>query len=862
METPECNSNDFDRLDRRPPSADQSAGGPQSAKLNHHDNLRNESDLGEKSSDLNDDSDVIMNDLSEERSQNERRAPLEQHDSPTTVERSTSDSVPSVVKPVCQTDGDQLSVSSADDEKSASESNGQQTRAPEPKRSNSKGKPADGEQRTKDQHSADKQAASPADSETKESGKLNSDDIEEGSGFPKCFDGWVIRGKTIPINKKTWNDIEVDGNDAILDCVSQVAPILLKKPNIFPARDDKAASKAPSKESKKELTESKEESEEKPVDEQKSEENKSENNKNEDKKDEDKKDDSNEKQPTKSPKESAVSNSMLMISDYYSSSVGNFLMGIGLSRCKEALHKDAVRQTQRLIRREGERAEYQAELEKHTQKYQECKGANSIFNFEQLRCGLCDFKTESEAVLEGHYLTPHLSNRKEFKCNFCPFVTRDARIIVYHSTSEHKKHCNVQMPNVLYECPTCEYESNQKSKAANHMSKCVKQFVDDNAEEKTQHTAENENEYPAITPKPISQEILKLFNSTREALKPVVMNPKTPMPTLTGLPQASQLQILAFLKQEYDQQKLKLNKALATKLTNQHNSQLRAHLQQQQANMVKNLLMANPNAATALASLSNPNLIRNLSNSLNSLSNLGSLTNSNNLNSPAKTAPQLYNMLQNGSQIANNTNRNRLSTNSNQQTAQQKPDARGLLTNQTAVEASPSGVPSNPNAARNGCFVICEICDGYIKDLELLRHHMNVVHKVSANLILPSHLAGHAIATIVARFEMFLSGKFYLNSESNSPLFLAHRTQVKIHQKMLSGRPPLNCQKCEWRFFTDQGLERHLLGTHGLVTSNMQNMADKHQDGGRCIICGSVFARNLVSHMNQVSGLWWSPIDQ
>lgn len=716
METPDGDSNSFDRPDRRSPGADQSADGQPSAKLNHHHSPRNESDLSEKSSDLNDDSDAIMSDLSEERSRNGRRSPEQPGSS--SVERSTSDEV----KPVCQTDGDQLSVSSADDEKSATDG----PRAPEQSKDNA------AEESTKE-HQA---AASPATSETKEpTNKSNSDDIEEGRGFPKCFDGWVIRGKTIPINKKNWNDIEVDGNDAILDCVSQVAPILLKKPNIFPPRDDKAASKASSKEPEvkseekpaDELKGDESKDENKPIDASKSDENQSEN-KNDEKKDEknDKKDDSNEK-PTK-PKEPAVNNSMLMIDDYYSSSVGNFLMGIGLSRCKEALHKDAVRQTQRLIRREGERAEYTAELEKHTKKYQECKGANSIFNFEQLRCDLCDFKTESEAVLEGHYLTPHLSNRKEFKCNFCPFVTRDVRVIVYHSTSEHKKHCNVQLPNVLYECPTCEYESNQKSKAANHMAKCVKQFVDDNAEEKTQHTVENENDYPAITPKPISQEILKLFNSTREALKPVVMNPKTPMPQLTGLPQASQLQILAFLKQEYDQQKLKLNKALATKLTNQQNSQLRAHLQQQQVNMVKNLLLANPNAATALASLSNPNLIRNLSNSLNSLSNnLGSLTNSNNLNSPAKTAPQLYNMLQNGSQ---NANRNRPSTNSNQP---QKPDARGLLTNnQTAAQASPSGVPSNPNATRNGCFVICEICDGYIKDLELLRHHMNVVHKVSS----------------------------------------------------------------------------------------------------------------------------------
>ena len=69
---------------------------------------------------------------------------------------------------------------------------------------------------------------------------------------------------------------------------------------------------------------------------------------------------------------------------------------------------------------------------------------------------------------------------------------------------------------------------------------------------------------------------------------------------------------------------------------------------------------------------------------------------------------------------------------------------------------------------------------------------------------------------------------------------------------MLASRPPLNCQKCQWRFFTDQGLERHLLGAHGLVTSNMQDMVDQNQDGGRCTICGRISANKLVAHMNQV----------
>ena len=62
----------------------------------------------------------------------------------------------------------------------------------------------------------------------------------------------------------------------------------------------------------------------------------------------------------------------------------------------------------------------------------------------------------------------------------------------------------------------------------------------------------------------------------------------------------------------------------------------------------------------------------------------------------------------------------------------------------------------------------------------------------------------------------------------------------------------MNCQKCQWRFFTDQGLERHLLGAHGLVTSNMQDLVDQCQDGGRCTVCGKVFPSELVAHMSQV----------
>lgn len=116
-----------------------------------------------------------------------------------------------------------------------------------------------------------------------------------------------------------------------------------------------------------------------------------------------------------------------------------------------------------------------------------------------------------------------------------------------------------------------------------------------------------------------------------------------------------------------------------------------------------------------------------------------------------------------------------------------------------APQPSSSQIPQNSKAS----FVICEICDGYIKDLEQLRNHMQWIHK------------------------------------------------VKIHPKMIYNRPPLNCQKCQYRFFTDQGLERHLLGAHGLVTSSMQEAANKGKDAGRCPVCGRVYQWKLLNHVSR-----------
>ena len=39
------------------------------------------------------------------------------------------------------------------------------------------------------------------------------------------------------------------------------------------------------------------------------------------------------------------------------------------------------------------------------------------------------------------------------------------------------------------------------------------------------------------------------------------------------------------------------------------------------------------------------------------------------------------------------------------------------------------------------------------------------------------------------------------------------------------------------------------MGSHGLVTASMQDLANKGQDSGRCPVCGKVYQWKLLNHV-------------
>ncbi|XP_050497050.1 zinc finger protein MEP-1 isoform X2 [Bombus vancouverensis nearcticus] len=472
---------------------------------------------------------------------------------------------------------------------------------------------------------------------------------------------------------------------------------------------------------------------------------------------------------------------------YFDLPLGKFFMQIGVNLVQEYVQTDLLRTQKRKQGKSSTSAETQLAINSLIKNLEFSKENNEPFHLEQKKCEFCNFKTESTLVMQHHLETPHMRNYV-YKCNFCPTEMRSPHDILYHMEAEHNTRGRLERGPAFHQCPNCPFEDNQKGKLNRHILACTKKF---RSEKNLEPGADWEP--PAKIPR---------FNRTRPvgptnpSALAMAMSGKGPQPLLPKLlpaPITGRGRGRPPMQPRYSD--LKTLRPGGTTM--------------------RQGMMYRPTSSGLLVPTSyrfgSNQIFQVVGGSGTVMSAVSGVSSSSGGSSgqptPIALVPNVIDSL------------SRLSSSQNTTASPKNPTAK--LLSQPSISITPlprttsqTSIPGSGTSSKSGektTFVICEICDGYIKDLEQLRNHMQWIHK------------------------------------------------VKIHPKMIYSRPPLNCQKCQFRFFTDQGLERHLLGSHGLVTSSMQEAANRGKDAGRCPACGRVYQWKLLNHVARDHGMTLKP---
>ncbi|KAL1117324.1 hypothetical protein AAG570_004650 [Ranatra chinensis] len=437
---------------------------------------------------------------------------------------------------------------------------------------------------------------------------------------------------------------------------------------------------------------------------------------------------------------------------YFDNPLGKFFMQIGVNLVQEFVQTDLLRNQKRKRDRDGKNcpAEVHVAISSLLRTLECSKENNEPFKMELKKCNLCSFKTESDLVMAHHLETPHMRNYV-YRCNFCTMEVRSPHDILFHMEAVHNVRGRLERAPAFHQCPNCPFEDNQKGKLSRHLLSCAKKYKPERNQE-----------------------------------PPLDWEPPAKIPRMRGAGGSGGRLGAGSLAG--------MAAAAGTGLYPVGGSGVGGHRGRGRPPISVNRYMsdvrATPSAAAA-ATVAHQKLLSQIR--------------------PANCQPPV--LLPTSYQISSNSQlfQNKPNSSSSAATAKllQQPSISITPLPRQGSGSGSGGVvgqqhmskPGRPPGSSKATFVICEICDGYIKDLEQLRNHMQWIHK------------------------------------------------VKIHPKMIYNRPPLNCQKCQFRFFTDQGLERHLLGSHGLVTSSMQEAANKGKDGGRCPVCGRVYQWKLLNHV-------------
>ncbi|XP_063239992.1 uncharacterized protein LOC134540890 isoform X2 [Bacillus rossius redtenbacheri] len=473
---------------------------------------------------------------------------------------------------------------------------------------------------------------------------------------------------------------------------------------------------------------------------------------------------------------------------YFDNPLGKFFMQIGVNLVQEYVQTDLLRSQKKKRDREGGKGASvtQFAISSLLKNLELSKENNEPFHLSLKKCDFCSFKTESALVMAQHLETPHMKNYV-YRCNFCTLEVRSPHDILFHMEAEHNVRGRLERAPAFHQCPNCPFEDNQKGKLSRHLISCLKKFKAEKNQEPPLDW-----EPPAKIPRvsrnrPSSMGIAYQALSGKQVSQHPLLPKLVPSPQLSGAGSSGRGRGRPPLHSRYlgEATKLPVQRPIAP-----------THIRQSM--LYRSTASGSPMLVPTTYQISGNQIYQGqmmpvVSSGISPASRIALMSPSGSSQPSAPVA------LVPGNAI---TIQNAHKNNPTAKLLQQPSISITPLPRQSAAtQPGPSLKQAASSSGGKATFVICEICDGYIKDLEQLRNHMQWIHK------------------------------------------------VKIHPKMIYNRPPLNCQKCQFRFFTDQGLERHLLGSHGLVTSSMQEAANKGKDGGRCPVCGRVYQWKLLNHV-------------
>ncbi|XP_073975733.1 zinc finger protein MEP-1 isoform X2 [Rhodnius prolixus] len=466
---------------------------------------------------------------------------------------------------------------------------------------------------------------------------------------------------------------------------------------------------------------------------------------------------------------------------YFENALGKFFMQIGVNLVQEHVQTDLLRNQKRKRDRDGKNCppDVHMAITSLLRTLEFSKETNKHYKLEMQKCKLCNFKTESELVMAHHLETPHMRNYV-YRCNFCTLEVRSPHDILFHMEAEHNVRGRLERAPAFHQCPNCPFEDNQKGKLSRHLLSCAKKYKPER------------NQEPPLDWEPPAK--IPRVRGARSALTggslyQPTLAPRGAVP-MGRLATPSGQSLLA--PRGRGRPPIYINRAglPAEGRSSPHHNKALAQMRPGNSSgdprdVRGSILLQYPYQETLRGMVFRPSGSNAQPQVL--------------LPTPYQMGNSLYPKGPSAAAVAANATAKLLQQPSISITPlPRQPTAPPV---QQPSPQSHLAKPGRPPGSAKTTFVICEICDGYIKDLEQLRNHMQWIHK------------------------------------------------VKIHPKMIYNRPPLNCQKCQFRFFTDQGLERHLLGSHGLVTSSMQEAANKGKDGGRCPVCGRVYQWKLLNHV-------------